>query len=134
VYRYRLCVRDRLTVWIVDGSHIRRDIFPDFGFSGNDFAYKFIPEKEIWIDSLVDCFELEYQVTHQLTMRAAMARGIKEEDAYGQGSEAQLRQRRLDEQRAHRKEASTPPVEGGTRDRGVRDTRNNLKREQTKKK
>ncbi len=131
IYRYRLRVSKGLTIWIVDGSHIRRDIFPDFGFSGNDLSYQYIPANEIWIDSLVDCFELEYQITHQLAMRAAMARGSKEEDAYGVGSEAQLRQRRLDEQQSRRKEANTPPVEGGTRARGVRSTSNNLKRTTT---
>ncbi|MEP7199036.1 MAG: hypothetical protein ABI874_04380 [Chloroflexota bacterium] len=127
VYRYRIGRRGRQTIWIVDGAHVRRDIFPDFGFSGNDCAYKFIPPNEIWIDNQMDCFELEYQMAHQSVMRAAMVRGVEEATAYGKASDAQTRARRVDEAQAKRKEQRTPLVTGGTRARGVRSTRNNRK-------
>ncbi|TMC55609.1 MAG: hypothetical protein E6J26_07840 [Chloroflexi bacterium] len=127
VYRYRLRVSKGLTIWIVDGCHVRRDIFPDFGFSGNDLSYKFIPHNEIWVDTLVDCFELEYQIAHQRAMRASLARGTKEEDAWSKGDAAQRRLRRSDESQSRRKEAQMAPVEAGTRARGVRLSRNNLK-------
>lgn len=112
---------------------MRRDIFPDFGFSGNDLAYQFIPENEIWIDNQVNCFELEYQILHQMVMRAALARGADEETAYGKGSEAQLKLRRLDEEQVRRKEAKTPRVEGGTRERGTGSMRNNLRRRRSRR-
>src|SRR5207249_482381 len=60
-------------------------------------------------------------------MPATDARGTQEEDAWSRGDNAQRRQRRGDELQALRKEAQTAPVEAGTRERGVRSTRNNLK-------
>ena len=51
IYRVMLGMRGAISVWVVDGAAVRRDIFPDFGLSGNDLAYQFIPKKEIWIDS-----------------------------------------------------------------------------------
>lgn len=82
VYRQYYTIREGISIWIVDGAVVRRDIYPDFGFSGNDMAYHFIPFKEIWIDSQVSCEELEYSITLELAEREFMKKGIEYDSAY----------------------------------------------------
>jgi len=82
VYRVLATVRDGMTVWIVDGAVVRRDIFPDFGLSGNDRAYHFIPKGEIWIDGQISCEETEFSIATELIERTLMGEGIPYDDAY----------------------------------------------------
>ena len=119
IYRAKLPTRRGLHVWVVDGAIVRRDVFPDFGFAGNDLYYQFIPSKEIWIDDQVNCAEMDYQLMHQLRERAAMARGADAATAYGRGSDVQIAARRRDAALVARKEARQEPVTLGTRERGT---------------
>jgi len=82
IYRVPYGERDGIKIWIVDGFNVRRDIYPDFGFSGNGFAYKFIPENEIWIDGDISCEETEYSVMLEMKERDFMEQGIYYDDAY----------------------------------------------------
>lgn len=82
VYRIALGQRDGISVWIVDGYMVRKNIYPDFGFSGNDMAYHFIPPKEIWIDGQISCEETEYSVSLELMERKEMSEGKSYSDAY----------------------------------------------------
>ncbi|MCE1165812.1 MAG: hypothetical protein LWX07_10470 [Bacteroidetes bacterium] len=82
VYRVPAGERNGVQIWIVDGFNVRRDIYPDFGFSGNGYAYKFIPENEIWIDGDITCEEMEYSVSLELKEREMMSRGIYYDSAY----------------------------------------------------
>jgi hypothetical protein len=83
IYRVPLGERGGISVWIVDGYKVRATIFPDFGFSGNDLVYRFIPPKEIWIDGQVSEEETEYSITAELIERGMMSRGIDYDSAYG---------------------------------------------------
>ena len=47
IYRIPEGIRDGISIWVVDGYLIRKNIYPDFGFSGNDLAYHFIPSKDM---------------------------------------------------------------------------------------
>jgi len=120
IYRARLPERRGLQVWVVDGAIVRRDLFPDFGFAGNDLYYQFIPRREIWIDDQVNCAEMDYQIIHQLRERASMARGADAQTAYGIGSALQIAARRRDAQMVVRKEERLAPVTLGTRDKGTK--------------
>jgi hypothetical protein len=82
IYRIPMGSRDSLTVWIVDGYLVRKNIYPDFGFSGNDLAYHFIPAKEIWIDGQVSCEETEYSIALEMKERNLMREGKTYSDAY----------------------------------------------------
>jgi hypothetical protein len=83
IYRVAAGEREGIRIWIVDGYMVRKNIFPDFGFSGNDLSYHFIPEKEIWIDGQVSCEETEYSIATELKERELMASGKSYGDAYG---------------------------------------------------
>jgi hypothetical protein len=82
IYRIPEGTRNGITIWVVDGYMIRKDIYPDFGFSGNDLAYHFIPEKEIWIDGQVSCEETEYSIALEMKERELMEGGLSYSDAY----------------------------------------------------
>lgn len=82
IYRVPLGMRRNIAVWVVDGAAVRREIYPDFGLSGNDLAYHFIPLKEIWIDGQISCEETEFSVAIELTERELMAKGLSYDDAY----------------------------------------------------
>ena len=50
--------------------------------SGNDRAYHFIPEREIWIDGQISCEETEFSIELELRERALMMNGETYDDAY----------------------------------------------------
>lgn len=84
IYRVPAGERDGLKIWIVDGYLVRKNIYPDFGFSGNDLAYHFIPPNEIWIDGQVSCEETEYSINTELNIRKQMAAGKSFDDAWSE--------------------------------------------------
>jgi hypothetical protein len=82
IYRVPEGIRDGISIWIVDGYMVRKNFYPDFGFSGNDMAYQFIPPKEIWIDGQVSCEETEYSIALEMKERQLMTEGKTYSDAY----------------------------------------------------
>jgi hypothetical protein len=82
IYKIPFTKRDGIDVWVVDGYKVRRDIYPDFGFSGNSSAYQFIPKNEIWIDASVSCHEIEYSIQLELKEMEFMKSGMAYDDAY----------------------------------------------------
>jgi hypothetical protein len=82
IYRVFAGNREGVAIWIVDGYLVRKNIYPDFGFSGNDLSYHFIPRGEIWIDGQVTCEETEYSINTELKERELMLKGKDYEDSY----------------------------------------------------
>lgn len=82
IYKIPYAKRDGVEIWVVDGYKVRRDIYPDFGFSGNSNAYLFIPPNEIWIDASITCQEMEYSIQLELKEMAFMKNGLPYDDAY----------------------------------------------------
>ena len=82
IYRIPMGTREGISIWVVDGYLVRKNIYPDFGFSGNDLAYHFIPSKEVWIDGQVSCEETEYSVSLEMMERKLMEEGKSYSDAY----------------------------------------------------
>jgi hypothetical protein len=94
IYRVPLGTREGLSIWIVDGYMVRKNIYPDFGFSGNDISYHFIPPEEIWIDGQVSCEETEYSILNEMNERKFMANGKSYDDAYSDAIDITLMTRR----------------------------------------
>jgi len=82
IYRVPMGTREGISIWIVDGYMVRKNIYPDFGFSGNDISYHFIPANEIWIDGQISCDETEYSIANEMNERKFMAAGKSYDDAY----------------------------------------------------
>ena len=93
IYRVPVGTREGINIWIVDGYMVRKNIYPDFGFSGNDLSYHFIPEKEIWIDGQVSCEETEYSIATELKERKLIEAGKSYDDAYSDAIDITLKMR-----------------------------------------
>jgi hypothetical protein len=93
IYRVPVGTREGIDIWIVDGYMVRKNIYPDFGFSGNDKSYHFIPPKEIWIDGQVSCDETDYSISTELKERELMETGKSYDDAYSDAIDITLKRR-----------------------------------------
>jgi len=109
IYRAMLGIRGSISVWVVDGAAVRRDIFPDFGLSGNDLAYHFIPKKEIWIDGQISCEETEFSTAIELLERESMAKGMSYNQAYEQAIQAVAPPRKKAAENARRRSSIILP-------------------------
>jgi len=103
VYRQFIGVRNGVNIWVVDGVNIRRDVYPDFGFSGNDLAYHFIPANEIWIDAQISCEELIFSIELESKEREDLSKGNNYDDSYTSALNIvlQLRQEKYNEAKSH---------------------------------
>ncbi len=112
IYRQFVGTRNGINIWIVDGVNIRRDIYPDFGFSGNDLAYHFIPEKEIWIDAQISCEELLFSIELELKEREELSGGNYYDNAYTVAIKSiqELRTRKYNEAQAQPPLKITTPL------------------------
>jgi hypothetical protein len=82
IYLQKYDSLEGVSVWIVNGSEVRKQIYPDFGFSGSDLAYRFIPTGEIWIDAQVSCEETGFSISSELEERKLMSSGRGYDEAY----------------------------------------------------
>jgi hypothetical protein len=120
IYRIPMGLREGVFVWVVDGYLIRKNLYPDFGFSGNDLAYHFIPPNEIWIDGQVSCEETEYSIALELMERKLIKEGKSYSDAY-EAAVQMIQDKRFE---MEKKVKSHPPVnlpDSLDRDSGVVD-------------
>jgi hypothetical protein len=120
IYRIPEGNRDGITIWVVDGYLVRKNIYPDFGFSGNDLAYHFIPKNEIWIDGQVSCEETEYSIALEMSERKEMTQGKSYSDAYEDAVE-QSRLSRLEMDKRLKSHAPVFLPDSLERDSGVID-------------
>jgi hypothetical protein len=100
IYRVPVDTREGISIWIVDGYMIRKNLYPDFGFSGNDLSYHFIPPREIWIDGQVSCEETEYSIANEMMERKGIAAGKSYDDAYSDAIDITLLKRQAMEKLA----------------------------------
>ncbi|MGE5679344.1 MAG: hypothetical protein ACM34K_00550 [Bacillota bacterium] len=109
VYLQLYDTRDSVSVWVVNGSLVRREIYPDFGLSGNEYVYYFIPKNEIWIDGQVSCEETGFSIARELFQRELMSKGVNYDISYSRAikQETMLRNIKLKEA------AKKPPVKLG---------------------
>jgi hypothetical protein len=101
IYRQLLEINEGITVWVVDGAAIRREVYPDFGLSGNDLAYNFIPKNEIWIDGQISAEETGFSLISELSERESMKAGMTYDDAYTKALDKVRRERRKEFRAAH---------------------------------
>jgi hypothetical protein len=97
IYRQFLGTKHGFDVWIVDGEAIRQRIYPDFGFSGSDQEYYFIPKGEIWIENAVSCEETAFSILSEQIVEQRMVQGESYHDAYlvAVGALAKVRDRSM---------------------------------------
>lgn len=97
VYVSRIMKPAGVSVWLVDGFAIRRDISQAFVYGGHGYVYDFIPKDEIWIDDRISLDERPLTILHEAYERRRMkdenmsydqahALANKEEHSFREGS------------------------------------------------
>lgn len=71
------------TVWMVDGSYIRKNIDEEFTNFGQNYRFKFIPKKEFWIDKEHSKREgeKEFYINTMMAMDNFLSNGISHKKA-----------------------------------------------------
>lgn len=59
-------------IYLVSGEYVRDLYKTDYVEGGHDYVYPWIPENEIWIDSVIDPEEIPVIVLHEFTERTLM--------------------------------------------------------------
>ena len=68
--------RGPLSVWLVDGSYIRKNIDEEFSNFGHHFSTPKVPLSEIWIDKETDPDEQRFFIRHAVVERQKMREGV----------------------------------------------------------
>jgi hypothetical protein len=85
-------------VWLVSGDLVRSLLFIDFTEGGHDKVYKFVPEKEVWIDDDVMPEERKFILLHEMHERHLMSEGWRYSKAHKDSSGLEFYCRRHPEQ------------------------------------
>jgi len=112
---YLRCLEKRggLSIWVVDGDYVRKNIDEEFSNFGHHWTIEEIPEGEIWLDEEGHPDEQHFFVRHALVERKLMQRGKGYEQARvaADNVEREMRSRAGDLGRArHGKEQVKPEV------------------------
>ncbi len=82
------------TVFLVDGTIIRRDIDVNFVFGGNPEAYpNYTPKGEIWIEKILPSDERFYISEHEILETRRMVKGASYKTAHKAASLIEQRDR-----------------------------------------
>jgi len=73
--------RGRITIWLVNGAAIRRDLEPEFTNFGQHYRFSFIPEYEFWIDKEAVPDERRFFIDRLLTEWYLMKKGVSYSEA-----------------------------------------------------
>lgn len=112
--------RGGVSVFIVDGPLVRRDLDGDFCFGANDLAADYVPAGEIWLDSAMSCEHAYYALLHQREERRRLASGMPWDDAYESALALRIAEQNRQEILALRHESRLQEVAYGVRERGVK--------------
>jgi len=83
VYKVFMGKNDSLEIYIVDGDLVRREIYSDFIFGGNEQRYLFVPHNEIWIDNAIPNREYTTTLKHEINEMTLMRdKGMSYLDAH----------------------------------------------------
>jgi hypothetical protein len=73
--------RSDLTVWLVDGSYVRKNIDEEFSNFGHHYTFTEIPKGELWLDSETDADEQKFYIGHMLVEYHLREKGVDSETA-----------------------------------------------------
>ncbi len=121
IYRRYVGTRKGVSVWIVDGPKVRKELDPNFCYGTHDLKSDFIPANEIWLDSAMSVLEVHYTLQRARRERALLASGLKWGTAYETAQCEELKERARQARRVLRHEAKLAPVSLGVRSKGAKD-------------
>lgn len=93
VYIKNIGERDGLSVWLVNGEKIRKDIDENFVQYDHHGRFPFIPSNEIWIDRETNEDERKYFLEHVSREREFMGQGMTLEEAVEKADKRETHER-----------------------------------------
>jgi len=85
-----------ISVYMVNGGEVKTKYEMDFVEGGNEMAYDFIPENEVWVDAFLDLHELKFVIYHELIERDFMIREkLDYEQAHGVANQKEKKIREM---------------------------------------
>ena len=93
-YLRKIDRRGDIQVWVVDGSYVRGHIDEEFTNFGQHLRYRYIPEKEFWLDDEAHHDEHKFFIDHLLVEHHLMAQGQAYGEALVAADKAERRERR----------------------------------------
>jgi hypothetical protein len=96
-YLKKLDEIDGITVWVVDGRYVRKNLDEEFTNFGQHYRFRFIPDHEFWIDEEHGLGEEQFFIDHLLVEHRLMARGMAYDDALEKADAVEKRERRRSE-------------------------------------
>ncbi len=84
-----------IIVWIVDGEYVREKINKEFSNFGQHYHFKFIPEKEFWIDKEHDPGEAIFYIDHLLVEHRLIKKGKSYYSAIDRADKKEKRERAI---------------------------------------
>jgi len=94
IYIKRLGKRGDITVWLVDGAKVRRDLDEEFTNFGHFYIHPIIPKNEFWIDKEQKEGEAKYYIDHMLVEHELIASGKTKGYATDRADAVERRERR----------------------------------------
>jgi hypothetical protein len=94
IYIKKLGKRGDITIWLVDGAKIRRDLDEEFTNFGHFYIHSMIPKDEFWIDQEHKAGEAKYYIDHMLVEYKLIAEGKTSGYATDRADAVERRERR----------------------------------------
>ena len=88
-----LARRGPLSIWLVDGAYVRKNVDEEFSNFGHHYSFSEIPKREIWIDEETDPDEQRFFIHHSIVERRMMASGKTYDQARVQANKEERRMR-----------------------------------------
>ena len=82
------------SVYLVNGSAVRKSFDPSFCFGGHYMVYKYIPKNEIWIDNAALPKERKYVMVHEIYELKLMKKKMSYNNAHDYACAAEKEARR----------------------------------------
>ena len=83
----------KFTVWLVEGSYVRKNIDEEFSNFGHHYSYSEIPKGELWLDYETDPDERKFYIGHMRVEYNLREKGVDEETARKRANAHERRQR-----------------------------------------
>jgi hypothetical protein len=94
LYIKKIDERGEIAIWAVDGAYVRGHIDEEFTNFGQHYRYKYIPEKEFWIDQGTKSDEWRFFIDHLLAEHRLMAKGMSYDKAIVAADTEERKERR----------------------------------------
>jgi len=96
-YIKKLFQLSKISVWLVDGEYIRKNICEDFVNYAHHYNFSFIPKNEFWIANGASKEEIRFYIYRMLVEQRLVKQGLPFQEAKKKAAIAEYRERKKSE-------------------------------------